>query len=710
MELNKEQEKAANHIEGPLLVLAGAGSGKTRVVTYRIANLLKLGILPSDILAVTFTNKAAAEMKKRVEDLTSSSVLTCTFHSLGARILRESISNLNFSQDFVIYDTDDSLRLIKTCLESLHVKNEKGITKKLKAMISSAKNDLIDPKDISSASCDTKEEKLFKDLYPIYQTKLCEYNALDFDDLLYLTVKLLKEKKDIRDEYQNRWLFILIDEYQDTNIAQYTLARLLVEKHKNIFVVGDPDQSIYAWRGAQYKNILRFDKDFPKAQIVHLEHNYRSTTTILEASNALINYNKERYDKKLWSNLGQGEKIGLFFANGETQEAQFIVEKLIDKHVNEKIPYEETVIFYRTNSQSRILEEALLSQQIPYVIYGGISFYQRKEIKDLLSFLRMIQSDADFISFSRTINLPIRGIGTSTVQKLLKTSETKQLPIFVFCKELINNPNLFPEIKIFSKQKNGLQGYIHLIEELRKLHSSGASICDIIKQAITKSKYLEHLQNDPETFSEKKENINELIAKAADWEERKETSNLFTFLEELSLLTNTEEKNTQHSVKLMTLHNGKGLEFSLVFLAGLEEDLLPHVNSKGSHEQIEEERRLCYVGMTRAKSHLFLSSCNARYLWGSLRAMYPSRFLKEIPSKYLNYLSCGSQQTTLEIEPTNNDSFFPGSRVVHKTFGSGIVKKAYESSSGFTYDVYFETTNTTRSLVAKYAKLKSGSF
>ena len=437
-ELNPQQMIAVNHVEGPLLVLAGAGSGKTRVVTYRITRLIEIGVLPSDILAVTFTNKAAEEMRQRIRTQKNAQVLASTFHSLGARILRESISSLGFRNDFTIYDEEDREKLLKGCLEQLRLSDEKGLLKQMQIEISKAKNDNQGPEIKSS-------DPIFDQVYAHYQNKLKECNALDFDDLLYLTVKLLQENESARKEYQSRWLFVLIDEYQDTNSSQHLLAKLLVEKHGNIFAVGDPDQSIYSWRGARYQNILNFERDFPGAKVVTLDQNYRSTNTILQAANELITNNSTRYEKKLWSNLGDGAKIGVFMAQNERREAEFIIQKILDIIRDHHIAYDEVAIFYRTNAQSRTFEDALLSRRIPYIIVGGLSFYQRREIKDILSYLRMLVSNCDLISFLRTINIPRRGLGSTTLEKIVEQSALRQMPIFSFCEELCERPNLCSE-------------------------------------------------------------------------------------------------------------------------------------------------------------------------------------------------------------------------------------------------------------------------
>lgn len=686
-ELNPQQQQAVEHVEGPMLVLAGAGSGKTRVVTYRIAHLLDMGVLPSDILAVTFTNRAAEEMRTRIRMLKNMQVLTCTFHSLGARILRESISYLGYPNDFTIYDEEDSEKLLKSCLEQLNLDEEKGLLKQARHEISSAKNDLLSPEEVKSPS----------GIYALYQKKLQECQALDFDDLLYLTAKLLKENEKVRMEYQNRWMFLLIDEYQDTNLAQYNLAKILSAKHRNLFAVGDPDQSIYSWRGARYQNILNFESDFPGSKVVTLDQNYRSTNTILSASNALIQQNPNRYEKALWSALGDGSKIGIYTGQTERDEADFVAKQIVKHSLDHRISLHEMAIFYRTNAQSRIFEDALLSRKIPYVIIGGLSFYQRREIKDILAFLKMAISNTDQISFLRTINLPKRGLGAATLEKIIKAAEEKEMAIYPFCQEILSQK----ELKLSTKQAQGLQDYVTLIHRLREKKDS-IPLHELISEAISESRYLYYLQEDPETSQERKENLNELIGKAAEWEKERNDATLPRFLEELSLNAHVAENEYVPSVKLMTLHNSKGLEFSVVFLAGLVEDLFPHINSKENESLLEEERRLCYVGMTRAKQYLYLCSSYYRYTWGIQQQMRPSRFLKEVPSQYLQNLSPIFSQQTQET-PTN---FSPGDHVIHQEFGEGVVQKTYQGSFGLMYEVHFPDQDTTRTLAAKYAKLR----
>ena len=691
-ELNPHQREAANHIEGPLLVLAGAGSGKTRVVTSRIAHLIDLGILPSDILAVTFTNRAADEMRMRIRAKKNAQVLACTFHSLGARILRESITALGYKSDFAIYDEEDSEKLLKNCLQQLRLDGEKGLLKQTRMQISSAKNNFEDPD-----SCDSD----LAQVYALYQAKLKECNALDFDDLLYLTVKLFQEHEDVRKEYQNRWLFLLIDEYQDTNCSQHNIAKFLSAEHKNIFAVGDPDQSIYSWRGARYQNILNFERDFPGAKVVTLDQNYRSTNTILQAANHLITHNATRYEKKLWSELGDGSKIGLYIAQNERQEADFIAEKILHHTSKDQIPYEDIAIFYRTNAQSRTFEDALLSRRIPYKIIGGISFYQRREIKDILCYLRMLVSNSDLISFLRTINLPKRGLGPATLEKIAQEATASGLPIFTFCEELLAHHS--PAVKLSARQREGLKGYVHLIRQLREKRAS-SKLYELISEIIALSNYISVLQEDPETCSDRKENLDELIGKAAEWEDEHETPTLQLFLEELSLRSNSDEKENLPSIRLMTLHNSKGLEFSLAFLVGLEEELFPHVNALDNPEALEEERRLCYVGITRAKRQLYLTSAAYRYMWGGPRLMRPSRFLKEIPSEFLKKEGSASYHTE---SPSFSDpeGFSPGERVQHSEFGVGIIRNTGQTSFGLAYEVEFDDGGL-RTLVAKYAKLQ----
>lgn len=634
-DLNPEQKEAVQCLEGPFLILAGAGSGKTKVVTYRIVNLLNSGVSPRSILGLTFTNKAANEMRERVQKLTHNDVIICTFHSLGARILRESIDVLGYHPRFTIYDEEDAEKLLGLCLEEVGVSDKKGEQKTFKIAISKLKNRMITPDNVKAADLPSTLESLVPKVYALYQSKLKECNALDFDDLLYLTVRLFQEHPHILEVYQSRWQYLLIDEYQDTNAAQYEIVRHLVAKSHNLFVVGDPDQSIYSWRGADINNILHFERDFPGAKVVRLEQNYRSRANILEAANALISNNEDRYEKNLWSTKGEGERIKVFVGYDEKEEARFVARQIRKFHESQGVPLKEMVVFYRTNAQSRPFEDQLLSQGLPYIIYGGVSFYQRREVKDILAFLRMVHSGSDFVSFARTINLPKRGIGEVTLEKIRLGAAAENMPIYDFCVRLLTNDSARSGLKFTTKVLEGLKDYAGIIARLRDM--VGVShLSDLVKAAIEQSGYIGFLQEDKETADERKENLAELVSKAVEWEMATENPSLEGFLEELSLKSATDEGDgLQDRVRLMTLHNGKGLEFITSFIVGLEEDLLPHINSRGSLKAVEEERRLFYVGMTRAKEYLYLTCAETRYMWGSPKMQRPSRFLKEIPNHFL---------------------------------------------------------------------------
>lgn len=728
--LNEEQKEAVNSLQGPLLVIAGAGSGKTRVVTFRIANLLSSGVQASQILGLTFTNKAAQEMKERVHNLTNSSVLISTFHSLGARILRESISAMGYHRDFIIYDEEDVEKLLRSCLAELHIVDKKQDPKSFRNLISRAKNAMQKPDDLNEKDFTSDLEKIFPSVYSLYQSKLQQYNALDFDDLLFLTVRLFKEHPEILEGYQRRWSHLLIDEYQDTNVAQYTMIKLLVEKSQNIFVVGDPDQSIYSWRGANVKNILNFENEFEGARVIRLERNYRSHTNILDAANALIGHNHNRYEKNLWSDLGPGTKIQCFIGDNERSEAEFVAERIRKLHDEQNIPLSQIVVFYRTNFQSRAFEDTFLAKRIPYQIVGGLSFYQRKEIKDLLAFLRMVHSGSDYLAFVRTINLPKRGIGEVTIEKIRMAAAQENRTIYSYLSALVEEEPLTHKLKLPEKQKEGVKQYIQLIRMLKEIASS-SSLKDLVKTAIEQSGYLDTLKEDQESFDDRKSNLDALITKALEWEDSNENPSLSGFLEELSLKSSLDDLDDERErVNLMTIHNGKGLEFTAAFLVGMEEDLFPHANARGSYDALEEERRLCYVGMTRAKQFLFWTESRFRYLWGVSRDQRTSRFLKEIPSQYIEKVKKSfdmyekqrvfarpsparpapkvmeEQHIEEEETPFSDEEHAEGDLVFHKQFGVGVIKKIDQSSVGMTYKILFTNDQRERTLVAKYAHLK----
>ncbi len=625
--LNPKQKEAVQHCDGPLLVIAGAGSGKTRVVTKRIVYLIEQGVMPHQILGLTFTNKAASEMAERVRGETNSRVLISTFHSLGARILRES-----YDSQFAIYDQEDSEKLLRSCMETIAVSDRKSAVKKFRSLISRAKNDMQGPGDLDPGEFERGDLKFFPEIYAAYQARLKECRAVDFDDLLYLPVTLFKEKPEILDVYRSRWRYLLIDEYQDTNSAQYQMIKHLAGAHQNIFAVGDPDQSIYSWRGATIRNILDFESDFSGAKVIRLEQNYRSRSNILNAANALISHNESRYEKTLWSDRGEGEPIRLKMLKTEREEAEFVAEKIL-QHRKEGVSLDQMVIFYRTNFQSRIFEDYLLHRQIPYAIYGGVSFYQRREVKDLLAFLRMVQTGSDFVAFSRTINIPKRGIGAKTLEKLGEASIQEGLPVLDYCEKLTAGEPLQHKVRLNKKQKEAMADYARIVRHLQQFDGT---LRDLILETIEWSGTLTYLKEDPETYEDRRFNIQELVSKAAEWEEMDESGGLSEFLSELSLMSAVDRvEEAGDKIRLMTLHNGKGLEFDIVFVVGLEEDLLPHINSKEPASELEEERRLFYVGMTRAREQLYLTHSKFRYMWGMLRYMPPSRFIEELPENLI---------------------------------------------------------------------------
>ncbi len=702
--LNPEQEKAKDHIEGPLLVLAGAGSGKTRVLTTRISHLINIGISPAKIVALTFTNKAAKEMKSRVYSLTKQNVLTATFHSLCYKLLQEDISNLGYKTPFTIYDDNDSLKLLKQCLKELNYKDEKKTTNSLRSKISSFKNALILPDEVT-LDHQTENDKILLNTYQLYQRRLKEYNALDFDDLLLLTAVLFTNHATVLKKWQERFNFILVDEYQDTNEVQVFIIKKLAGSHHNIFAVGDPDQSIYAWRGAKVQNILDFDKHFPTASTISLEQNYRSTNHILSAANSVISHNTSRLEKNLWSDLGDGDKVFLSSFMTDRLEANFVIKTINTYHNDQDLPLNEIAILYRTNSQSRIIEDHLLKSNIPYIIIGGLSFYQRKEIKDILAYLRLLISPYDFISFTRVINLPKRGIGPSLITKLQNTIDENQISII----DLLSSPN--PPVKLNIKQQTAIAQFISAYHHIVDLIKKGKPLIDVLKEILIYFEYETYLKEDEETYKDRYENIQELGSKMVEFEEESNFENslhpIYPFLEELSLQSSLDKHQTyEPQVSLMTLHNSKGLEFTLNFMVGMEEDLFPHINSKSNNDEVEEERRLCYVGMTRAKKHLYMTYSKTRMLWGSVKEMTPSRFIDELDYSHVEIIK-PKKITNYYNTPTDEEecTYQVGMRISHPSFGEGRIEKVYNTSVGITVDVFFCDEQLTRSLATKYAKL-----
>ena len=592
-ELNSMQEKAVNHIEGPMLVLAGAGSGKTKVLTSRIANLIDTGISPYNILAITFTNKAAKEMKDRVYKIIGSSannIQISTFHSLGLKILKENYSLLGYDRNFTIIDSDDVLTIIKKILKDLNLSKELYNPREIKNKISSAKNEMMGVDSFSKVEFDHN----IVEVYRLYQRKLKNGNSVDFDDLLILPIKLFKNYPNLLNEYQERYKYILIDEYQDTNEAQYTFSKILAAKYRNIFVVGDNDQAIYAFRGANYKNILNFEKDYPEAKTILLEENYRSTKTILNAANCVIKNNKERKDKNLWSNNEEGNKIKYKVVENEKEEASFVVDK-IKELINSGVKEEDIAVLYRTNAQSRVIEEEMLKKNIKYRIVGSFYFYNRKEIKDLLCYLRLINNHKDDVSFLRVINTPKRGIGEKTIDNLTNNATEEGISLY----EAINSGK---ELE-FKK----------LIEELTK-ESENLSLTELIDNILEKSGMKKEYSSSKLLEDEiRLENLNEFKSITKSYEEEYGSATLSDFLDEISLVSDmSEHQEGNDRVSLMTVHSVKGLEYDYVFIVGMEEGIFPHYNAinYGGNAEIEEERRLCYVAITRAKKDLTITSAN----------------------------------------------------------------------------------------------------
>ena len=658
--LNELQRKAVMHQNGPCLVIAGAGSGKTKVLTTRIANLITEGVPSYNILAITFTNKAAKEMKERIEKITpNSDAFVGTFHSFGLRIIRENVLKLGLSRSFTILDSDDVTSLIKKILK------EKGYDVKqispsyIKNRISFIKNEMLTDAEIEKYF-QSDMEKIAFDIYKEYNIKLKKNNSVDFDDLLKLPVLLFQNNKDILEHYQNKFQYILIDEYQDTNEVQYKLVKLLASKHKNLFVVGDPDQSIYQFRGANYRNILNFEKDYKDTVVVALVDNYRSTKMILDAANSVIKNNKDRKPKDLISHHGEGEKTKYLRASDEKQEANLVISE-IRKLLDEGYQKKDIAVFYRTNAQSRAVEEQFLKSNIPYKVVGSYYFYSRKEIKDLICYLRLILNKDDDISLRRIINVPKRGIGTTTVDKL----------------EILAN---IEGKSMFDAITSGKEAsFKNLILELQKDKES-MSLTELVDAVLEKSGMKQELELDPSLEAELRlDNLMEFKSITATFEERTGSVDLNDFLEEISLIADiSEHKNTEDVVTLMTLHSAKGLEFKVVFLVGMEDGIFPHQNSFNEEDGIEEERRLCYVGITRAKEKLYLLNAYSRMMYGHTNSNPESRFLKEIDEELLEIEKKNNSLMSHKIEKENmyNETeveYNIGDVVIHTIYGRGVV-------------------------------------
>lgn len=733
--LNPQQAEAVINTEGPMLIMAGAGSGKTKVLTCRVANLLQKGVRPYRILAITFTNKAAAEMRERVNNMSgpaAKDVWLFTFHAFCARFLRMEIDKLpGYGGNFAIYDTADSQNLIKQILKEMNLDDKRFQPSGILSRISNAKNALQDAAAFARQAGDFYEQKV-ADVYSRYEQKLQLNNALDFDDLLMLSIKLLQENKEVREKYQDRFDYLLVDEYQDTNYAQYLLTKFLAAKHRNICVVGDADQSIYGWRGADIQNILDFEKDYPDAKVIKLEQNYRSTQIILDAANAVIENNTGRKPKNLWTENKSGADIIYFQAVDERDEARFVIEQLQNLQRTENKKLGDMAILYRTNTQSRIFEEMLIKSGISYNMVGGLKFYERKEIKDIIAYLRVIFNPADSLSLLRIINVPKRGIGDASLAKIQAYAAANNVSLF----EAVSNAAAIDGLS--SRFVSKLDDLAGIIFELMNL-ASEAPVEDLIDRVLRDTGYLEELENELTPQAQSRiDNLHELISVAQEFAASEEENNLENFLAHVALVSDIDDTELgEDAITLMTLHSSKGLEFPVVFLVGMEEGLFPHARTLMDETEIEEERRLCYVGITRAKEKLFLSSTKMRTIYGNTVTYPPSRFLQEIPARLVKTIKRQERFSALEnfkqvsekysarpqkpASTFNPHSFMPqkpaaaaggtgtrfntGDRVSHSKWGEGMVVSVKDSPDGQEVKVAFAGAGV-RSLLTKYAVLK----
>ena len=722
--LNRKQQQAVQHTEGPLLILAGAGSGKTKVLTVRIAYLLAQGVNPYEILAITFTNKAAKEMKSRVEGLVgdvANRIWLSTFHSFCAKFLRFELDNfLGYNSNFTIYDTSDSQVVIKAALKALNLDDKYYPVGAMISAISDAKNKLMFASDFRKQARDFYQQKV-ADVYEYYEKELRKNNALDFDDLLLVAVKLLQSNAAVLDKYSKRFKYVMIDEYQDTNHAQYLLAYLLSSHWKNIAVVGDADQSIYAWRGADIQNILDFEKDYPNCTSIKLEQNYRSTKIILDAANAVIDNNEGRPEKNLWTDKTEGAKIQHFTAQSEHEEAAFIGDTIVKKHDIHGVPYGDIAILYRTNAQSRVLEEALIKRALPYTMVGGTKFYDRKEIKDVLAYLRVLYNPFDDLSLLRIINVPKRSIGATTVSKLQDYARENGTSLFMTLTQL----HLVDSIK--GKTKEKLEEFGILIFTL-VAEMDDKSVLDILEAILDRTGYLYQLEEstDPQDQA-RAENIGELLSVAKDFQDTNPTGTVEDFLEQVALVNDVDSFEQEDSkVTLMTLHAAKGLEFPIVFLGGLDEGLFPHSRTLMNPEEIEEERRLAYVGITRAEQELYISNATTRTVFGRTSSYLPSRFIDEIPAELVDGLRAKrkvpddiKQTVPRHMSVTSRPVTKPiirneviadwkvGDTAIHSKWGNGKVVNVSGEGAGMKLTIEFPTQGV-RVVMAKFAPVKKG--
>ena len=729
--LNERQKEAVLATEGPVLVLAGAGSGKTTVLVNRIAYMIsEKHIRPWNILAITFTNKAAREMKDRIERLlgdTAKDMWIGTFHSVCVRILRSCIDLLGYSRDFVIYDTADTKTVMKECLRELDIDEKSFPVRNVLSIISNAKNDLMDAATFENVYKSDYRMSIIAKIYYRYQTKLRKNNAVDFDDIILNTVKILSENPDVLSKYQDKFQYILVDEYQDTNNSQYLLINLLAQANRNLCVVGDDDQSIYKFRGANIGNILNFEDDYSDVQKITLDQNYRSTQNILDAANSVISNNKGRMGKSLWTSNGDGNKVFVYTGTNEYDEARYIARQ-IKKHFDEQGSFSDCAILYRTNAQSRVIEEMLMRESVPYKVLSGLRFYDRKEIKDIIAYLRVVYNPNDDVSLARIINEPKRKIGNATLEKARNIAREKETSLY----DVISNADDYPEFKTAIKK---LLSFSEIIQSLIKLKDT-VTIEDLTGRILNDTGYMPALVMEDTTESKTRiENLGEFISVITEFEKNEETGNtLGEFLENISLVSDIDGYDeNEDSAVLMTIHSAKGLEFPIVFLSGLEEGLFPGMRSMESDDDIEEERRLCYVAITRAKEQLYITKTISRTIHGKTMPTTASRFFKEIPVEYLEdkttlqpkvakvmqdlgvrnasapkkevYMTKGFGSSVKSSGSTDYSKFKAGDAVEHRTFGRGEILKATPCGNDCILEIQFESIGFKR-LMAAFAKVK----
>ncbi|WP_088044199.1 DNA helicase PcrA [Bacillus sp. EAC] len=710
--LNPMQKEAVKTVNGPLLIMAGAGSGKTRVLTHRIAYLLgEKGVAPWNILAITFTNKAAREMQERIFNLVgkdAEDIWVSTFHSMCVRILRRDIDRIGFNRSFTILDTTDQLTVIKNILKEKNLDSKKFDPRSILGSISSAKNELQTANDYTRDAF-TPYEKVVGEIYASYQDRLRKNHSLDFDDLIMMTITLFERVPEVLQFYQRKFQYIHVDEYQDTNHAQYKIVKLLAEQFKNICVVGDSDQSIYRWRGADISNILSFEKDYDNAQVILLEQNYRSTQTILDAANAVITNNSNRKPKKLWTENGQGNTINYFRAASEQDEGYFVAGKLAEWKKEGAHQYSDVAILYRTNAQSRAMEEVLVKSNIPYKMVGGVKFYDRKEIKDLLAYLRFIANPNDEISFSRIINVPKRGVGATSVDKVINYSIANDL-------SLSDTLEQIDFVGLSAKITNAIGEFHNMTKNWQQMQEY-LSVTELVEEVLEKTGYIQMLKDENTIESASRiENIEEFLTVTNSFEESSEDKSLVSFLTDLALVSDIDQadkdEDTSDEVILMTLHSAKGLEFPVVFLIGMEEGIFPHSRSLMDEEEMEEERRLAYVGITRAEKQLYITNAQTRTLYGRTSVNQESRFINEIPEELLDRMNkkVVAERRAVSrpvMKTTGGESlgWRVGDKASHGKWGTGTVVSVKGEGEAMELDIAFPSPIGIKRLLAKFAPI-----